>query len=133
MEQTKLERSYVEKLKPQLNAYVPAHYQSGDIYDKREYKKGYLETNKDKASEYMKKYKQVNKDKLSEYKKEYDKVYREANQDKLKEYDNKYIQCPCCNKLINLHGRTKHYKTKQHIRNASSTTTPSESSESNTE
>ena len=132
MEQTKIERSYVEKLKPALNAYVPAHYQSGDMFDRKEYNKCYNETNKDKRKEYQENNKA--------HKQQYDKEYQEANKDiireRKKEYQKKYSECPCCKQLVNLNQRARHNKTQKHINNASastSTTTPSESSESNTE
>tara|TARA_X000000368_G_C22798878_1_gene609341 strand:- start:26 stop:571 length:546 start_codon:yes stop_codon:yes gene_type:complete len=100
MEQTKVERSYVEKLKPQLNARVPANYQTGDVYDKKEYGK------------------------------EYNKEYYEKHKNILQEKNKQYIECPCCGKMVQLVSRARHNKSKQHLANesaTSSTTTPSES------
>ena len=105
MEQTKIERSYIEKLKPALNACVPANYQSGDMFDKKEYDKEYYQANKDTLKEYKKEYYQANKDTLKE---------------KAKEYNKKYTECPCCNKLIKINTRSTHYKTKRHLANESS-------------
>ena len=51
----KMERSYVEKLKPTLNKIIPANYQTGHVYDKQEYdqkySKEYYKNNKNTIKE----------------------------------------------------------------------------------
>ena len=90
MQQTKKERDWIENLKPTLNKVVPANYQTGEVYDVKEYHKEYNEKNKEAIKEHQKKYQQ------------------------------KEIYCPCCDHMINLSNRTHHNKTKKHISNSSS-------------
>ena len=92
MQQHKIERQYIENLKPSLNKTIPARYQTGDIYNvqeyKREHNKEYYEANKHKIRDQNKEYYEANKDKISEQK----KVYREANKDKIKEQRREYYK-----------------------------------------
>jgi len=98
----------------------------------KEQRKEFRELNKDKLSEQKKEYYETNKDKILEQKKEHyetnkDKIlvkvkeYREANIEKIKEYDKQRqyqeMFCECCKKNINKREKTKHYKTKLHIKN----------------
>ena len=71
MEQHNVERNYIENLKPLLNNTIPARYQTGDIYNVREYKR-----------EHNKEYYVANTDTIRDENKEYD----EANTDKIKEH-----------------------------------------------
>ena len=48
MQKEKIERSYVETLKPTLNRTIPANYQTGDVYNAQEYNQKYKKANKDK-------------------------------------------------------------------------------------
>ena len=92
MQQHKIERQYIEDLKPSLNKTIPARYQTGDIYNvqeyKREHNKEYYEANKHKIRDQNKENYEANKDKISEQK----KAYREANKDKIKEQRREYYK-----------------------------------------
>ena len=48
LEQHKIEREYIERLKPALNKTIPARHQTGDIYDRNEYNRGYYKDNKER-------------------------------------------------------------------------------------
>ena len=41
MQKEQVERGWVEQLKPTLNTNVPANYQTGDVWDNKEYEKQY--------------------------------------------------------------------------------------------
>ena len=47
LEQRKIEREYIERLKPPLNKTIPARHKTGDIYDRNEYTRGYYKDNKE--------------------------------------------------------------------------------------
>ena len=70
LELHKIERKFIEELKPLLNKQIPSRtkYEA-----QKEYKKEYNIKNREKIKEYQKVYCENNKDK----KKEYDKEYRE--------------------------------------------------------
>ena len=44
MEKTKKERSFIEQLQPTLNVRMPSNHQTGDQYDRKEYRTAYHET-----------------------------------------------------------------------------------------
>ena len=96
MKKTRKERTYIEQLQPTLNTNIPAHHQTGDTWDNTAYKK--------------------------EYNKTYMKTYQESRKEEIKlnaqERQKKYIHCPCCNHMIKHAMRSRHYKTRKHIKNA---------------
>ena len=63
-----VERGYIESLKPTLNKCIPANYQTGDVYSKSEYNKGYMEHNRDHITEYKRQYQIHNTDKIKQAK-----------------------------------------------------------------
>lgn len=79
------EREYIELIKPSLNKNIPMNYQTGEIWNIKEYynvyAKKYRINNKDKYIEYQKEYRKNNN--------EYQKKYYENNKDRLKEYQKK--------------------------------------------
>jgi len=95
MQKDKKERGWVEALKSKLNKNTPANYQTGEVYDKKEYRKAYEEEN-------MVKIKEVRK-----------------------EFRKKIIHCPCCDTMINLNNRFQHNKTQKHKSNSSSSSSSS--------
>jgi len=99
----KLEGEYIKSYKPSLNNRIAGR-------TKKEYKKEYIENNKDKIKkynkEYNKEYREKNKDKI----KEKDKQYRENNKDKIKEK----ITCEC-GSIVNKSVFARHKKSKKHI------------------
>ena len=130
------ERKFIEEYQATLNIQIPSRpqkeYQEINKDKIKEQRKEFRELNKDKLSEQKKEYYETNKDKIKEQTKEYyetnkdkilDKVkeYREANIEKIKEYDKQRqyqeMFCECCKKNINKREKTKHYKTKLHIKN----------------
>ena len=136
MQQTKKERDWIEQIKPTLNKCVPSNYQTGEVYDQKEYHKEYYENNKEAIKEYQKENKETIKVKKAEYYennkeafKEYQKEYNEANKVQRAEYRQKEIHCPCCNHMIRINDRSKHYKTNKHITNSSSSSNTPESSD----
>ena len=88
IQKDQVERGWVEQLKPTLNKYVPANFQTGDVWDYKEYTKGYKEQNKEKNKEYQ------------------------------RGYDQKTIHCQYSDREINLHNRARHNKSKKHIANS---------------
>ena len=110
MQKEQVERGYIEQLKPTLNKCIPANYQTGDTWDEKEYRKGYLEQNKQATDKKV-------------------KEYRESHKDEINAYQQKAIHCPCCDHMINLASRARHNKSKRHI-SKSSTSSSSTSSES---
>ena len=124
MQKEKIERTYIEKLKPTLNKLIPANYQTGDVYNKQEYSKQYHEANRDKILEHQKEYYEANKDKILEQQKE----YKETNRDKIKEHKKSYYQnnkdnirekackpytCEC-GRTIQHTEKARHFKSKVH-------------------
>ena len=62
MEQHKIERQYIENLKPSLNKAIPANYQAGDVYSQTEYNNSYYIDDKDKIIKQNKQYYDNNRD-----------------------------------------------------------------------
>ena len=87
MDKLKKERSSIEQWKPTLNQLLPANHQTGDQWDQSAYKKEWYTENTEAILEHG------------------------------KEYRKKQMHCDCCNHMINLSNRAKHYKTKKHINN----------------
>ena len=123
MQKEQVERGYIEELKPSLNKCIPANYQTGDVYSKSEYTKGYQKHNKEHIAEYSKAYYEMDKDKILKQVKE----YRENHKEQQKAYQQKTILCPQCDHMINLANRARHNRSERHISNSS--TSSSESSE----
>ena len=96
MQKTQVERGWIEQLKPTLNKRVPANFQTGDVYDKKEY-------------DLM--YEQQNKEAIRERK----RVYRQ-----------KTIHCHYCDHEINLACRARHNRTARHIANSEASSSSSE-------
>ena len=88
LEQLKMERNYIENLKPSLNKTIPARHQTGDVYNKKEYSKGYYNVNKDSINEKKKEYIANNKEKIKKQHKE----HYEANKDKIRERQKHYFE-----------------------------------------
>ena len=103
MQKDQVERGWIEELKPTLNKCIPANFQTGDVYDQKEYTKGYLEQNKEMVAERRRIYNDNHKEQQREYQK-----IREQ----------KTVHCPHCDHMINLANRSKHNKTKKHITNS---------------
>ena len=95
LELHKIEREWIEKLKPTLNYCIPT----------RTHKEHYKDNVK-KILEEKKIYYQKNKEKIKEQKKE----YREKNKEKIKEYGKEIVNCPHCNKEITKRCLTRHIK-----------------------
>ena len=72
---------------------------------RKEYKKEYIEQNKDKLKEYKKEWQNANKDKI--------KDYYEANKDKISKHKNQKMICACGGKHTLGH-KSQHEKTKMH-------------------
>ena len=100
MQKSQVERAYIESLKPKLNKNVPANFQTGDIWDQKEYCKRYKEKNNDIIVEN-------------------NKAYRESHKEQIKQLKQQTIHCNYCNHMINLSHRTRHNRTKKHISNYS--------------
>ena len=86
MEKDKKERFWIETLKPKLNKNIPAHYQTGEVYDIKEWEKAYYVENIESR-----------------------KAYRQI-----------FAHCPCCDTMVSFDHRSRHYKTKKHKSNSSS-------------
>ena len=131
MQQYKKERDWIEDLKPTLNKVVPANYQTGDVYDVKEYKATYRKENIDKVKQAGKEYYENNKEKCNaqnkewkennvEREKELKSAWYQKNKDRIKEENQKYFHCPCCNESIKLSNKSQHNRSKKHISNSSS-------------
>ena len=124
MEQHKIERDYVEKLKPTLNRNIPANYQTGDVYNKKEYdqryKKERYEVIRDKVIEKQKQYYETNKEQA--------KAYYKNNKDKLC----KPYTCEC-GRTIQHTVKARHFRSKVHQDYISSISSSSSSSSSSNE
>ncbi len=109
--------------------------------DNKEKIKQYREDNKDKIKEWSKRYHQENKEKRNEYSKQYlmdnhekekkrkndyynqnkdivlnkSRKYREANRDRILEANKVKMQCEC-GVVFTKNGKSRHYKTKAHLR-----------------
>tara|TARA_R110002012_G_scaffold214831_1_gene385933 strand:- start:373 stop:912 length:540 start_codon:yes stop_codon:yes gene_type:complete len=97
----KIERIYIDDLKPTLNS--NKSYTSQE--EKKEYHKEYREKNEDKFKEYEKEYNKKNEDKLRKQKKE----YKKKNKDRI----NQKINCPICNCLISRNNMLRHQRSKK--------------------
>ena len=86
MGKLKKEQSFIVQLQPTLNQIIPANYQTGDKWDKREYNKAYMVEHKEKIVIYQKGYRAEHKDKFVIYQ----KVYRDKNKEELSEYKKAY-------------------------------------------
>ena len=141
IELLKIERDYIDNLKPILNSVKSyTSIEEKKEYSK-EYSKEYYHDNTEHKKEYSKEYNKKNKDQIKqkkkeydnqnkEYKKEYNKEYREKNKEKLnqkqKEYNKEYreknkeklnqkINCPICNSLILKRNIKQHQQSKKCI------------------
>ena len=94
LQKEKLERQFIEQMKPTLNSSIPTRTM-----------KEWAESNKEKIAEQKKLYREANKEKILEQKKE----YRDANKEKIKEKFN----CECGGKFT-LGSKARHMKTKKH-------------------
>jgi len=77
--------------------------------ERRKIFKKYYENNKEKIKEQQKKYKENNKEKI----KEYQKKYIEKNKEKLSQK----IYCDVCDCWIRRDSKSRHLKSKKHLRN----------------
>ena len=94
MEKEKMELKYVKELTPTLNIKIPANYQTGDIYDDKEYQRLWRGANKDKIKDDMKHWRKANKERVS--------IQRRK-------------KCECeCGTIHSYHGRHEHKRTKKH-------------------
>ena len=122
IELLKIERDYIDNLKPILNSVKSyTSIEEKKEYSK-EYSKEYYHDNTEHKKEYSKEYNKKNKDQIKqkkkeydnqnkEYKKEYNKEYREKNKEKL----NQKINCPICNSLILKRNIKQHQQSKKCI------------------
>lgn len=92
----RLEREWIERLKPKLNKTVPT----------RTYNEWY-EENRDKKQVYKKQYYKDNQNKKIEYQKQY---YNE-NKDKISQYEKTRVKCNVCNKELCRGSLSKHIKS----------------------
>ena len=93
LELLKIERKYIEELKPSLNKEIPSRTQ-------KEWQKEYLENNKERIKEYSKEYRENNKDKTNKYNREWGKMK---------------ITCEC-GSIITKNTKHKHKRSKKHIK-----------------
>ena len=125
----KIEREYIDELKPTLNSIKSYTSTEERKEHKKEYRKDHYEKNKEHRKEYEKEYREKNKDKLKEYRdinidrinqkqkqwrdnnKEYQKEYRDNNKEKI----NQKINCPICNSLILKRNISRHQRSKKCI------------------
>ena len=103
MEKERMERSYVEKLKPSLNTCIPANYQAGDVYSQTEYNKLYYIDNKEKITKRNKHYYEKNKEHILKAQKEQKKEYYKNNRDKINDQHKKNYE-------INKEQRRQYYE-----------------------
>ena len=71
------EREWIHYIKSSLNTYIPANYQTGDVWDNNEYHREWYKINKDKIIEQSKERYKTNKEKISEQNKELYKTNKE--------------------------------------------------------
>ena len=109
----KMERYYIEELKPTLNKAVPVKYQTGDVYNKKEYDHMYFKGRYE-----------ANKDIMNEKGREYYK----NNKNKIKEKVCKPYTCEC-GRTIRYGDKATHFKTKVHQDYISSSPSSSSSKE----
>lgn len=120
MQQHKMERNYIEKLKPTLNKIIPANYQTGDVYNKQEYAKERYAANRDKIIEQQKEYNEANRDKIIEQ----NKTHYNNNKDKILEQRKSYYKnnkerlckpytCEC-GRTIQHTVKARHFRSKVH-------------------
>jgi hypothetical protein len=109
----KLERKFLEEYKATLNSYIPSRTNKEYYIDNIDKIKEYYIDNIDKIKEYR----ELNKDKRKEQQKE----WIEKNKDKKKEYIKEYLKltifCNCCKKNIKKATKSRHLKSKNHIKN----------------
>ena len=117
LEKEKLERDFIEQIKPKLNNNIPTRNM-----------KEYYKVNKTEMLEKNKKYRKENKEKISVQK----KLYAEANKEKIKEYLSEYTEkhkehlsslnkqkiiCECGVEILK-YGLNRHMKSKKHLNNS---------------
>ena len=109
LEKERLERTFIEDLKPSLNCAIPTRtmkeWRSDNKEHVSEYYKQYYETNKEHKTEYKKEYYIANK----EHKSYLNKQYYETH----KEHKNQKHDCECGGKYTQ-QNKTIHLKTKKH-------------------
>lgn len=92
----KIERDYIDKLKPSLNSVKSYITKDEKKQYKDEYKKEWYEKNKTEINEQSKIYREENKEKI----KKQSKIYREENREKIKQNHKEKVNCQFCNSLI---------------------------------
>jgi hypothetical protein len=127
-EKETLEREWIEKLKPQLNSYIPTRngkeYRDDNKEKISEKGKKYYENNKELIIEKTKEYREKNKEQISEKDKIRSKIYRETNKEKLNEKSKEWrekrseknkekFNCDCGGKYTH-QGKSTHFKRKIH-------------------
>ena len=107
----KIERKYIDELKPSLNIYKSYITDDEIKIRNKEYNKKYYEENKEvqkeEKKEYLKKYQKKNKEYLNKYSKE----YYENNKNEILQKQNEKINCEYCNCLSSKINMKKHQRT----------------------
>ena len=103
----KIERKYIDELKPSLNTYksYTTIEEKGKV--KKKYDKVYREEHKEKCKEYDRKKYEKNKDKILEYKKQ----YYEKKKTEINEIRNEKINCEFCNCLSSKQNMKRHQQS----------------------
>jgi len=103
----KIERDYIDKLKPSLNIYKPYSTIKEKRKVKKEYDKVYRQENETEIKEQRKEHYEKNKTEINEYKKQ----YYEKNKTEINEKRKQKINCEFCNCLIRNDNLKNHQQT----------------------
>lgn len=98
LQKGKLERQYIDQLKPSLNSYLPTRTD-----------KQWREDNKETLSKKRKQNYNFNKEEILNQQ----KIYRDTNKEQIREKANQKFECECGGKFTN-RGKSQHLKTKKH-------------------
>ena len=110
----KLERTYIELLKPSLNKCIP-----GKMLEmgKKGYRKEWYDNNREEEKQKMKCYYETNKEQLLKRQKEYYKANKEERKQQMKNINYQKVICPHCKVEIMKGYKWLHQRTKKHQQN----------------